>query len=121
MTNIISQQQKKYVPPVTRRHAQKNGRIFFVIVALIIVGYVLGIMTTLAFSSQSYAEPKTYTNEVVGHDDTLWAIAERHCDQSTNIQKFIHEIAETNKLDNNCSLTPGQTLLIPIAGSAKRN
>jgi len=121
MTNIILRQPTKNASPYTKRRVQRKGRVFFVIVALVVTGYVMGIMTSLAFSYQTHAEPVACVNETVKRGDTLWAIAERHCDDKTNIQMFIHQISGLNNLDNNASLTPGQELRIPIAESAKHN
>ncbi|MEI6285115.1 MAG: LysM domain-containing protein [Bacillota bacterium] len=121
MTSIFLANPTRNASPVTRRRVKKNGRIFFVIVALVIIGYVMGIMTSLAFSYKSQDEATVCTNETVKRGDTLWTIAERHCDNNTNIQVFIHQIAELNNLDGNYSLTPGQELRIPIGESAKHN
>ena len=121
MTNFILQQPIKNAPPFTKRRVQRNGRIFFAIVALVLTGYIMGIMTSLAFSYQTHAEPVACVNETVKRGDTLWAIAERHCDNKTNIQMFVHQIAELNNLDNNSSLMPGQELQIPIVESARHN
>ena len=81
----------------------------------------MGLMTSLAFSYKSQEQTIVFTNETVKRGDTLWTIAERHCDNNTNIQIFIHQIAELNNLDGNYSLAPGQELRIPIDESAKRN
>ncbi|MFA6075919.1 MAG: LysM peptidoglycan-binding domain-containing protein [Negativicutes bacterium] len=121
MTHIISRYSAKNAPPITKRRVKRNGRIFFAILILVIIGYAMGIMTSLAFSYQSHNEPITYINETVRRGDTLWTIADRYCDNSTNIQEYIHKIAKLNNLDSNYSLAPGQELLIPTAESAKHN
>ena len=121
MTNLISIHQNKNALSLRRQRVRNSKRLLFAVVVLVLIGYLLGLTSSLAFSSTTHIDKSEYIIESVVYGDTLWTVAAKHCDDNTNIQSFIHDIAAINHLDNNCTLTSGQELIIPVLATAKHN
>lgn len=62
---------------------------------------------------------KYYTSVTVESGETLWDIADEYIDYAhyKNRNSYITEVQSINHLDDNCSITAGQTLILPYYSS----
>lgn len=51
---------------------------------------------------------------VVQYGDTLWSIADGMLAEGEDIREVVYRIEQTNKLQGNAYLQPGQKLIVPV-------
>ena len=58
---------------------------------------------------------KYYTRVTVEVGETLWSLADEYIDYDhyKDKNKYIYEVQSINHLDDDCTITAGQTLIVP--------
>lgn len=64
--------------------------------------------------SRAFVDNTIYETVYVKSGDSVWHIAEKYTTDGKDIREVIYEIRKINKLDNNASVYPGQTLKVPV-------
>ena len=70
--------------------------------------------TVINSSQAEAASVNTYLQVEDTETDTLWGIAEANCTKNMDLRDYIAEICETNDIDVNDGIQPGQILFVPI-------
>ena len=69
---------------------------------------------------QAMASPDVkLTYYTVEKGDTVWDVAKKYRPKSEDIRQTVYDICQTNKLNKNAGLTPGQRLLIKDGRATK--
>ena len=79
--------------------------------------FVLIMIFSILFNNASAkidVRKEDYPTYTVKTNDTLWDIANKYTDDSTDIRETIYIISEVNNIDENDNLQVGETLIIPI-------
>ena len=51
---------------------------------------------------------------IVDQGDTIWSIADSHCDMGGDIREVVYFIYEINGINQNENIYPGQAISIPV-------
>lgn len=73
---------------------------------------VLGIIGTQ--SGWNYQKESTYITVSVQQGDTLWNLASLSAETDRDIRSVVQDIIESNHLQDNADIYPGQVLKIPV-------
>lgn len=84
----------------------------FIALILLMIFIGLGIAFRPVYVEAGSTEVK-YETVMVESGDTLWDIANRYSDKTTDLRKFIYEITKLNNI-NGSELIPGQEIKIPL-------
>lgn len=98
---------------MVRRYRIKSKFRFTVFMVLLIM--VLGIMAgnLLGYNDASGDSKAQYETVIVSEGDTLWTIAERYWDKSSDLRQLIYEISKINNIESG-QIFVGQEISIPI-------
>lgn len=84
----------------------------FVFIVLFITTFVL--MCTFASGNTAHKENNVYYEiHYIKNGDTLWDIACLYSQEGTDINSYIDEIKDFNKMKNN-TINSGENIIIPI-------
>ena len=84
----------------------------FVLVCVMLIAFTLS--TVISSNQAQAASVKAYRQVVVDHNETLWNIAQENATEDMDIRFYIDEICETNDIDENDALVPGQVVFVPV-------
>ncbi len=100
-----------------RLRRERRRRIVVSMFAVLAVTCVLMAGTILYSSIRTQAGNgfKYYTSVTVKSGDTLWNLADEYVDYNyyKDKNKYIAEVKSINHLDDNCTITAGQSLIVP--------
>lgn len=80
--------------------------LFILIACALFLGWVA--------NASVFTQEPMYKEIEVQYNDTLWDIAAREVNQTTDIRKYIYDIKQLNHMNHSDTLVPGQTLKMPI-------
>ncbi|MGI6722121.1 MAG: cell division suppressor protein YneA [Anaerovoracaceae bacterium] len=85
--------------------------IIFVVISLLIV--CVGISTMMGFYNASGGTPQQYVKVKVSSGETLWDIAQKYTDNSSDVRETVFAIKNANDMETS-DLATGQTIRIPV-------
>jgi hypothetical protein len=77
----------------------------YVIVAVLMAICLWNIANHEDFTTKEY---------IVTRGDTIWSIADSHCDMERDIRKTVYTIYDINGINQNEDRYPGQAILVPV-------
>ncbi len=100
-----------------RRYKIVNPVRFFIFVFICVFTIVFAAYGLASINFAQASSVNTYQQVTINHNDSLWEVAESHCQSNMDIRDYIAEICEINDITSNDVLQPGQVLFVPIYNS----
>jgi LysM domain. len=95
---------------------RRNGGVIIKTISKVGLAVIIGIMIFSILGSNDPMETH-YITVSVGRSDTVWGIAGKYVSEHQDIRDLVYEIQQTNHLNKNAEVQPGQQLKIPIKKS----
>lgn len=87
---------------------------FFVFILIVVLSFTLLIYGLATNGRTEAATTDTYMQVTVAANDSIWSIAEQHCDgNKTDIRSLVNEICDINDVQAG-DLEAGDTLFVPV-------
>ena len=87
---------------------------FFIFILISVLIIAFSFISIINRNSAEAASVNTYIQVVVQDSDNLWSIAEDYCDRDHDIRELVNDICETNDIDSNEYLQPGDIIFVPL-------
>jgi nucleoid-associated protein YgaU len=75
---------------------------------------IVAVLMAICLWNMANQEDFATKEYIVTQGDTIWSIADNHCDAGTDIRKTVYTIYDINRINQNEDIYPGQAILIPV-------